>query len=387
MACLKKRGKTYYLRYYAGTAQREKSLGTASLQIAKEKLRQFESSQANGTQNPLPGRTPLAEVLQAYCQHIRATKTAKSAQNDIYYLRDVFGPVCEGLTITSRRITPQAKKRPRRASGDRRRKTPIVQARYIEAVTTPQIAQFIDHRVTEHGIAPKTANHYRSILRRFFNWASQQHGVRLPGDVNPAAKVRSYREQASAIRYLTLDQIDAQLEALAPDVKLQTMVAVLIYAGLRREELLWLTLSDVDTSPRACGGGHGLIRVQAKTKDGRYWQPKTGINRVVPVSRALREHLETYRPQPTREEWFFSSPQGTLWDPDNFSQRHLAKVNRSAGLPWTCLDFRHTFGSQLAQNGVSLYKIATLMGNSPEICRRHYASLVPEAMAAEVEFR
>lgn len=46
----------------------------------------------------------------------------------------------------------------------------------------------------------------------------------------------------------------------------------------------------------------------------------------------------------------------------------------------------HTFGSQLAQNGVSLYKISALMGNSPEICRRHYASLLPDAMRAEVEF-
>lgn len=36
--------------------------------------------------------------------------------------------------------------------------------------------------------------------------------------------------------------------------------------------------------------------------------------------------------------------------------------------------------------GESLYKIATLMGSSPEICRRHYAALVPEAMADTVEF-
>lgn len=27
--------------------------------------------------------------------------------------------------------------------------------------------------------------------------------------------------------------------------------------------------------------------------------------------------------------------------------------------------------------GESLYKIATIMGNSPEICRRHYAALLP----------
>ena len=36
--------------------------------------------------------------------------------------------------------------------------------------------------------------------------------------------------------------------------------------------------------------------------------------------------------------------------------------------------------------GESLFKIATLMGNPPEICRRHYAALVPEAMADSVEF-
>jgi len=50
------------------------------------------------------------------------------------------------------------------------------------------------------------------------------------------------------------------------------------------------------------------------------------------------------------------------------------------------LDFRHTFGSHLAQKGESLYKIAELMGNSPEICRKHYAALVPEKMHNVVEF-
>ena len=57
-----------------------------------------------------------------------------------------------------------------------------------------------------------------------------------------------------------------------------------------------------------------------------------------------------------------------------------------AGLPWNFLDLRHTFGSQLAQKGVSLYKISKLMGNSPEICSRHYARLVPEEMHEDVEF-
>jgi integrase len=170
------------------------------------------------------------------------------------------------------------------------------------------------------------------------------------------------------------------------------MVAVLIYAGLRREELLWLTLDDVQLSSRQ--GGNGLIRVQAKTIETdagpRSWQPKTKVNRAVPISSTLRNYLDRYTPPASNESagggWFFPAPTGGWWDPDNFSGRALRQANTDANLRWTCLDYRHTFGSQLAQRGVSLYKISALMGNSPEICWRHYASLIPEAMGDEVEF-
>ena len=69
----------------------------------------------------------------------------------------------------------------------------------------------------------------------------------------------------------------------------------------------------------------------------------------------------------------------------NFSKA-LAKMNKDNKVIWTCLDYRHTFGSQLAMKGESLFKISSLMGNSPEICRRHYAALVPEALAECVNF-
>ena len=49
-------------------------------------------------------------------------------------------------------------------------------------------------------------------------------------------------------------------------------------------------------------------------------------------------------------------------------------------------DLRHTFGSMLAQRGISLYKISAMMGNSPEICRRHYAALIPDQFVGDVNF-
>jgi len=185
------------------------------------------------------------------------------------------------------------------------------------------------------------------------------------------------REPAPQIRFLSLEQIKEQLEILEDNRRIRAMTATYIYAGIRREEALWLTYDDVDLPDR-------LIRVRAKTIDGKFWQPKTKRNRVVPISKGLVAILSDYVSD-LDCVWFFPSPTKKRWDPDNFSQ-DLRKINTAAGLDWSCLDFRHTFGSHLAQKGVSLYKIAELMGNSPNICRKHYAALIPERMQDTVEF-
>jgi integrase len=149
----------------------------------------------------------------------------------------------------------------------------------------------------------------------------------------------------------------------------------------RREEALWLQREDVALAASTSG----MIRVQAKTVNGESWQPKTKVNRAVPVSRALRAYPDSHTPRPSFGDWSFPSTTGSRYDVDNFSQ-DLRAANQKAGLPWTCLTYRHTFGSQLAVKGESLYKIATLVGNSPEICRRHYAAIIPEGLAGVVKF-
>ncbi len=383
MACLKKRNQNYYIQYYVGKKQKRISLNTQSYQIAKEKLRQFESAQFKGHDLPMPTKTPLADILSRYVRHVRTIKTAKSAQNDIYYLRQMFGPICDEIKITSRKPSRKALKRPPKEGQDRRCKLSTIEASYLEDITTADISHFISSHVRSRGLAPKTANRYREIIHRFYNWAMSEGGVKMPGDKNPVAAVGRYREKAPQIRFLTLKQIQEQLDALEEDAQLQVMVAVLIYAGLRREELLWLTHDDISLK----SGAYGMIRVQAKEVSGEFWEPKTKRNRVVPVSSALRRYLDLYTPRPNPGRWYFPTRDDLKrYDPDNFS-RKLRGANKPEKLKWTALDFRHTFGSQLAMKGESLYKISALMGNSPEICRRHYAALIPEALTHCVEFQ
>ncbi len=380
MASLKKRGDTYQIQWYEGGRQRRRSLGTDSLQIAKEKLRQFESAQFRGGGCPLPTRTPIGEVVAGYIDHMKAHRPERSWRRDMSYLREAFGPCCSALELDTNRAR---KCRALRCIDDRRRKLWPIAASCFEEITTAAVQDFIDEQKRVKGLAPKTANRYREVICKVINWAMESERVRMPLDRNPAAKVRRYREPAPEIRFLTLEQIEEQLESLRFKPRLQVMVATLIYAGLRREELLWLQVDDFVRS--TAQAPNGLLRVRAKTINGESWQPKTKKNRAIPISRDLREYLDGYVVPASESSWLFPSPNGIRWQPDNFSQ-DLRAANRAAGLNWSCLDYRHTFGSLLAQRGISLFQIATLMGNSPEICRRHYAALVPESMAELVTF-
>lgn len=254
----------------------------------------------------------------------------------------------------------------------------LLGVKHVEEIGPSTIAAVLNAKEAD-GCSPKSVNAYREILCRFLNYTSKDRGIEFceTGRTNPVSFVRRRREPAPRIVFLELHEQEVLLEGLSSHPQLRAMVAMLIFAGLRRAEALWLAENDVDLDRR-------LIHVGAKSVAGRQWQPKTGRNRSVPISQRLLDELARWR-SPSDSVWFFPSPGGRRWHEDNFSKA-LKRAQEPLGTNWTCLHFRHTFGSMLARKGVSLYKIATLLGNSPEICRRHYAHLRAEDLIGEVDF-
>lgn len=377
MASLKKRGKAYYAQYYVNGKQVRKNLQTESLQIAREKLRAIESAQFRQEDIPLPTKSPIGEILDKYITYLKGRTKDKNVQKVTTYLRSTFGPVCDSLKLRNKAVADKAVKRP--GTGPEPR---IIEITHLEQLTTAQVSEFLSRIVQIKKVSGKTANHYRQNLVTLCNWCMREGGVKFPGGINPVVAVRCYKVPKKSITFLKLNEIRNQLEFVEGDLELQTMVAVYIYAGLRREEALWLTRDDIEWD----WGQFGAIWVRAKVVNGEEWAPKTREDRIVPVSRQLRPYLDRYRKKPSRPcIWLFPSPEGQRWDTDNFSAR-LREANMKNGLPWSCLDFRHTFGSQLAMKGESLFKISQLMGNSPEICRKHYARLMPESLMDSVDF-
>jgi len=299
--------------------------------------------------------TPVLKVLTAYFDYSSGAHTASTSRVQRWYLESAFG------------LRPFD--------------VPPLQASCFEAITTVQVYEFLARARVARQYSARTMNHWRRTLMRVFNWAARHMELVYWNGGNPVDGVEAWKERRAGIRYLSSEEIAGQLAALDDNARLQCMVATLIFAGLRRGELTWLTVDDVSLS----WGVRGCIHIRAKSLDGG-WQPKTGRERVVPISTRLRPYLDVWcDTRPVATHWLFPSPRGKRWDPDNFSA-YLRTNNAARGLRWTCLDYRHTFGSHLVQRGESLYKVAELLGNSPDICRRHYAALTGHSLIDAVEF-
>lgn len=273
----------------------------------------------------------------------------------------------------------KARKRPRTVKNDMSRLRALfatVEGKAFAAITTPDVERYLTE-LGRLGRSPATVLRNREIAHAFWRWAGRQGYV----ERNVVSDIPRPRLPERDPVFLSLEQIDELLDVVGGSV-VEPAVATAVFAGLRREELCWLTRADLELDVE-----RPVLRVRAKSIGGESWQPKTKRDRKVPVSERLRAFLRRNHEtaKPARAPWLFPSPQGCRWDPDNLSAT-IRAVLRSGGLSWNLLELRHTFGSQLARKGVSLLKIARLMGNSPAIASKHYVNLVPEEMADDVAF-
>lgn len=332
------RGKVFWARFTDKGQRRALSLKTHDRRLAEKAVAKIEGDLFAG-HFKLPSSVTVEEFLPEYLQDAETRLRRKS-----YH----------GVRNTVTRFSQE---------------TPV---RHLAEVTTALVGTHLK-RLRESGNGPKTANNVRAVLHAMFSYAVKNGHV----PENPVSRVSRYAELRPLPRFLEKSDIKKALETLEGS-PLSPLVFTAIYAGLRRTELCWLTWDDIDLT-------HKTIRVRGKKVGEDEWFPKTGRDRGVTMSKKIIRTLKEHKASANGSTWVFTSPQGCRWNPDNLTHR-LENELRKAGLPWTFLDFRHTFGTALARKGVSSFKIAKLMGNSSAIVERHYAALVPEDMRADVEF-
>lgn len=326
MATIFRRGKNWHIAYYEDGNRVYESLKTEDAKIARQLKKEKEVQLAKGTH-----QREKRITIDAYYQK---------------YLGDI--------TYRKRSTNIADASRVREFLNHHEKRT-------INSINYDDVHAYLT-RFDKH--AEKTYNHVIGTLHRFFRLAVEQGYIRK----NPVEGFRRKKVPQSLPRFLTDDEY-LKIEKLSADEGIFSMVVTARYTGMRLSELLHLEWQDFDWERR-------LVRVLNKPKYGH--TVKNFQVRVVPISDELRDKLLPY----AREEGLcFPTPGGGIYNHEG-PRRALRKVlaksdireNRKR-IGWH--EFRHTFASRLAQQGVSLYKICKWLGHSDIKVTQIYAHFAP----------
>jgi integrase len=200
--------------------------------------------------------------------------------------------------------------------------------------------------------SPASVNRELELLSRIFTVAMKQKLV----DKNPCREVQLLPLDNKRTRYLT-DEEEPLLLAQLTGTRAHLMAPVLLAlgTGMRRGDLFNLRWSQVDFQA-------GIVYVP---------NAKTGRGYPVPMSKQVRTVLLELHAKTKGAELVFTS--GRTGGAYHDLKKGFTAACSDAGLAhlrWH--DLRHTFGTRLAEAGVSEAVIAELMGHTdPKTTRRY----------------
>jgi integrase len=225
--------------------------------------------------------------------------------------------------------------------------------RIIGKYDSKQFSQsVIDKFIIQRGKEVKRPTLNKDIrnLRTFINWCREKRYL------NGNLKIRELKEEERPVKSLN----NAQIKKLSivsesyPSIKMRILLA--LGTGLRRGDIESLKFSDIDFS------NNSITTTSRKTR-------KSMASR--PVSAAVMTELRKY-------VYGLKVGQQKLFN-DNFYHKRWKKICKSAGLDDLKFhDLRKTFGSLLAQNGVSTAVTQRLLEHSsPTLTNKVYTNVDP----------
>ena len=205
-------------------------------------------------------------------------------------------------------------------------------------------------------LSNRTINLHLITLKKIFKYAINQ------GYINQIPQMKKLPENYTdkEIQYLTKEKYR---EALThADKDLAFFMGVMVYSGIRPEEINKLTWDSINLEERYID----IDSIRSNKKGRR-----------IPISQKLYDILDSRKEKTGR-----LSPYNTRWS----AQTRLQRIGTLIGTKLTPYTLRKTFGSWLVQAGVDILTVADLMGHKNiEVTRKHYARLVHDNLKSAME--
>ncbi len=211
----------------------------------------------------------------------------------------------------------------------------------VTEITNDDLIQFNNDYILKKGLSSSYQNQMVNAIKLFYK-------TQFEKQLNPDLIHRPRREHKLP-NVLSKEEIKLILQAHG-NIKHKTMLSLIYSCGLRRSELLNLTLSDIDSK-------RGLILIK---------QAKGKKDRIAPLSEKvlalLREYYTAYKPK----NWLFEGQSGKgQYDANSLASvlkqaLWKSKITKPVTLHW----LRHSYATHLLEAGTDLRYIQEILGHS-----------------------
>jgi len=262
--------------------------------------------------------------------------------------------------------------------------------RAAASVTKREVDAFLQG-LSDDDYKPSSVNNTLNVLSKLYRWARADGLIDCASPCAGVGRFRGDDDEGAPIepdKFLKRDEAQkllARAESMAvvgvaswEALMLGPMIAVALYAGLRKGELFGLRWSHVDLE-------RGQLTV-ARSYDGK---PKSGRARLLPISPRLATILRAWRELCPKTDAARTFPVvdnagelGESWQMLGLAEAMKAAEVRVPPKPWHAL--RHSFASHFMMSGGNILTLQKLLGHADVTTTMIYAHLAPDFMAAEV---
>lgn len=211
----------------------------------------------------------------------------------------------------------------------------------IDELDTDDVIRFNNDYILRKGLSASFQNQVINAIKLFYRKRFNKN-MELDNLHRP-------RSEKRLPNVLSKEEVKAILEAPI-NIKHRAMLSLIYACGLRRSELLNLTLKDVHSD-------RNLLFIR---------QSKGKKDRLVPLSMKLLELLRTYYKVFKPKQWLFEGErEGNKYSEkslENVMKQSLQKagIQKKVSLHW----LRHSYATHLLENGTDLRYIQELLGHS-----------------------
>ncbi|MCK4858810.1 MAG: tyrosine-type recombinase/integrase [candidate division Zixibacteria bacterium] len=330
-----KRGRNWYADYAIGGKRKMRSFGPHK-KMAELFVKDLELRSLRGELGLLDDNISLEKFIKKYLEHSQLSKAHHTYETDLTRFKVL------------RRFFEE---------------------REVDKLTdiTPRLMEDFKSIILQRS-KPSTFNRYLEMVKAMLNRAVEWKNLK-ENPLKGFKKLKNPGQQEA--RYLSKAEIEKILDVADPFM--QKVIKILLYTGMRRSELVYLTWEDVDFDNKR-------VRIQSKPESG--FHTKSYRPRSVSMN---PEFEKLFLDLPQQGKFVFDDGKGRpLHHPDTYTY-WFARIVKKAGVSGVSLHcLRHTFASYLVMGGVDLRTVQELLGHSTLTVTEQYSHLSPDHRAKAV---